>query len=59
MKGPPPQLAAGEYSIKLSVLKLCLRNDLEKDMFRIGLVDNSLLPFSSLGRKTQQLIPGA
>ena len=59
MKGPPLQLAAGEYAIKLSALKLCLRDDLEKDMFRIGLVNNSLLPFSSSGRKTQQLIPGA
>ena len=59
MKRPPLQLTAGEYAIKLSALKLWLKDDLEKNMFRIRLVNNSLLPFSSSGRKTQQLIPGA
>ena len=48
MKGLPLQLTAGEYVIKLSVVKLCLRDDLETDTFRVRLVDNSLLPFSSI-----------
>ena len=51
MKGPPLQplqLTAGEYAIKLSVLKLCLGDDLETDTFRIRLVDNSLLSFSGI-----------
>ena len=48
MKGPPLQLTAEEYVIKLSVLKLCLRDDLETDAFRIRLVDKSCLPFSSI-----------
>ena len=33
MKLPPLQLTAGQYAIKLSVLKLCLRRDLETDTF--------------------------
>ena len=48
MKGPPLQLTAEEYAIKLSVLKLCLRDDLETDMFRVRLVDKSCLPFSCI-----------
>ena len=40
MKWPPLQLATGKYPIKLSVLKLCLRDDLKTDTFRIRLVDN-------------------
>ena len=27
------QLTAGEYAVKLSVLKLCLRDELEKNTF--------------------------
>ena len=34
MKGPPLQINAGEYAIKLPVLKLCLRDELESDTFR-------------------------
>ena len=45
MKGPPLQLTAGEYGIKLSVLKLCLIDDLETDALQIKPADNSCLPF--------------
>ena len=45
MKWPPLQLTAEKYAIKLSVLKLCLKDDLEKGTFQIRLVDNSYLPF--------------
>ena len=38
MKGPPLQLTAGQYTIKLSVLKLCLRDGLETDTFELGLL---------------------
>ena len=48
IKRPPLQLTAGEYAIKLSVLKLCLRDDLETDTFQIRLADNSWLPFSGI-----------
>ena len=48
MKWLPLQLTEGEYAIKLSVLKLCLSDDLETDAFRIRLVDNSWLPFSTI-----------
>ena len=48
MKGPSLQLTAEEYAVKLSLLKLCLRDDLETDTFRIRLVDKSCLPFSSI-----------
>ena len=50
IKGPPLQLTAEEYVIKLSVLKLCLRDNLETDTFRIRVVDKSCLPFSSIYR---------
>ena len=43
MKGLPLQITAGEYAIKLSVLILCLRDDLETDTFRIRLVDKSCI----------------
>ena len=33
IKGPLRQITAGEYAIKLSVLKLCLRDDFETDTF--------------------------
>ena len=33
LKGPPPQLRTGEYAIKLSVLKLSLRDDFETNIF--------------------------
>ena len=36
MKGPLLQSTVGEYVIKLSVLKFCLRDDLETDTFRIS-----------------------
>ena len=36
MKWLPLQLTAREYAIKLSVIKLCLRGDLETDAFRNG-----------------------
>ena len=39
IKGPLQQLTAGEYAIKLSVLKLCLTDDLETNTFRIRFVD--------------------
>ena len=42
------QLTAGEYAIKLSILKLCLRHDLVTDTFWTRLVDNSLFPFLSI-----------
>ena len=42
------QLIAGEYAIKLSALKLCLRDDLETDTSLIRLVGNSCLPFSTV-----------
>ena len=42
------ELTAGEYTIKLSVLKLCLRDDIKTNTFGIRLVDNSCLPFSSI-----------
>ena len=32
IKWLPLQLTAGKYAIKLSVLKLCLRDDLETDV---------------------------
>ena len=48
MKGPHLQLTAEEYVIKLSVLKLCLRDDLEANTFRVRLVDKPCLPFSSI-----------
>ena len=48
MTGPPLQLTAGEYAIKLSVLKLCLRGDLETNTFRITLDDKSCLPISNI-----------
>ena len=47
MKGSPLQLTAGEYATKLSLLKLCLRDDMETDSFRIRLVAKSYIPFSS------------
>ena len=37
MKGPPLQLTAEEYAIKLSVLKLCLRDGLDT-RFELGLL---------------------
>ena len=48
MKWPPLQLTAGEYAIKLPVLKLCLRDDLETETFRVRLVDNSCFLFSTI-----------
>ena len=38
-KGPPLQVTAREYAIKLSVPKLCLRDDIETNTFQITLVD--------------------
>ena len=46
--GPLLQLTAGKYVIKLSVLKLWLRDDLETNTFRIRFVDKSRLLFSSI-----------
>ena len=36
--------------VKLSVLKLCLRDDFETNTFRIGLADKLRLPFLSIQR---------
>ena len=54
VKWLPLQLTAGKYVIKLSVLKLCLRDDLEIDTFRIRLADNSCL-LSQLFNATDNL----
>ena len=48
MKRPPLQISAGEYAIKLSVLKLCLRDDLERDTFWVKVVDKLCLPVSGI-----------
>ena len=48
------ELTAGEYTSKLSVLKLCLRDDIETNTFGIRLADNPCLPFS--GILTPQII---
>ena len=34
------QLTTGKYVIKLSVIKLCIRDDFGTNTFRITLVDN-------------------
>ena len=39
-------MATPTTSMKLSVLKLCFRDDLETDTFHIRLVDNSCFPFT-------------
>ena len=48
MKESPLQIATEEQSIKLSALKLCLRDDFETDTFQIRLVDKSFPPFSNI-----------
>ena len=45
IKEPSLQLTLEEYVIRLSVLKLCLREDLKINTFRIRLVDMSCLSF--------------
>ena len=44
------QLTAWKYAIKLSVLKLCFRDDLQRDTFRIRLVDNLYILFLKAAR---------
>ena len=46
IKGLPLQLTAGKYAIELSVLKLCLKDDLETSTFQIRLVDKPCFLFS-------------
>ena len=38
MKWPSLNLISEEYAIKVSILKLCLRDDLETEIFELGLL---------------------
>ena len=58
MKGPPLQINAGEYAIKLPVLKLCLRDELESDTFRNRPVVKSWIFFKYLTPQIIRKEPG-